>query len=158
MEHLESDTDRTPFGTLSQNTVWANADHFTLTAAGIPGLYFNTVGTQYLTRNYHTNYDIVSNVNFGYLAQNIAVINDIWVDHDRADAAAARLRRARRRGRRPASPTRPSPTSRSTRYPGSAGARPTSWPPPSSASPRRRTRWTPGSPAAGGRARGGWGA
>ena len=84
VEHLESDPTRTPFGTLSQNTVWANADHFTLTAAGIPGLYFNTVGTSYLTRNYHTNYDVVPNINFDYLAQNIAVINDIWVDHDRS--------------------------------------------------------------------------
>ncbi len=84
MEKLNSDPSRTPFGTLSQNTVWANADHVTLTAAGIPGLYFNTVGTSYLTRNYHTNYDILSNVNFDYLAQNIEVINDIWVDHDRA--------------------------------------------------------------------------
>ena len=84
VEHLESDPSRTPFGTLSQNTVWANADHFTLTAAGIPGLYFNTVGTSYLTRNYHTNYDVVENVNFDYLAQNVAVINDIWVDHDRS--------------------------------------------------------------------------
>ena len=64
--------------------MWANADHFTLTAAGIPGLYFNTVGTSYLTRNYHTNFDILSNVNIDYLAQNIEVINDIWVDHDRA--------------------------------------------------------------------------
>ena len=84
VEKLTSDPSRTPFGTLSQNTVWANADHFTLTAAGIPGLYFNTVGTSYLTRNYHTNYDILSNVNIDYLAQNIEVINDIWVDHDRA--------------------------------------------------------------------------
>ncbi len=84
VEHLERDPDRTPAGILSQNTVWANADHFTLTAAGIPGLYFNTVGTQYLTRNYHTNYDVVANINFDYLAQNIAVINDIWVDHDRS--------------------------------------------------------------------------
>jgi hypothetical protein len=84
VEKLESDPARTPFGTLSQNVVWANADHFTLTAAGIPGLYFNTVGTQYLTRNYHTNYDVIDNVNIGYLAQNIEVINDIWVDHDRA--------------------------------------------------------------------------
>ncbi len=84
VEKLESDPARTPFGTLSQNTVWANADHFTLTAAGIPGLYFNTVGTSYLTRNYHTNYDVVSNINFDYLAQNIEVINDIWVDHDRS--------------------------------------------------------------------------
>ncbi|MGA9748740.1 MAG: M28 family peptidase, partial [Nocardioides sp.] len=81
---LEADPARTPYGTLSANTVWANADHFTLTAAGIPGLYFNTVGTQYLTRNYHTNYDVVDNVDFDYLANNIEVVNDIWVDHDRA--------------------------------------------------------------------------
>ncbi len=84
VEKLESDPARTPFGTLSQNVVWANADHFTLTAAGIPSLYFNTVGTQYLTRNYHTNYDVLSNVNIEYLAQNIQVVNDIWVDHDRS--------------------------------------------------------------------------
>ncbi len=84
VEKLESDPSRTPFGTLNQNVVWANADHFTLTAAGIPGLYFNTVGTEYLTRNYHTNYDVIANVNFDYLRQNIEVINDIWVDHDRA--------------------------------------------------------------------------
>ena len=84
VEQLERDPARTPFGTLSANTVWANADHFTLTAAGIPGLYFNTVGTQYLTRNYHTDHDVVANVNIDYLAQNLAVINDIWVDHDRA--------------------------------------------------------------------------
>lgn len=84
VEKLEADPARTPFGTLSQNVVWANADHFTLTAAGIPGLYFNTVGTQYLTRNYHTNYDVVSNVDFDYLRMNLQVVNDIWVDHDRA--------------------------------------------------------------------------
>ena len=84
VEKQLSDPSRTPFGALSQNVVWANADHFTLTAAGIPGIYFNTVGTQYLTRNYHTNYDVVSNVNFDYLRQNIEVINDIWVDHDRS--------------------------------------------------------------------------
>jgi len=81
---LEEDPGRTPFGTSSQNVVWANADHFTLTAAGIPGLYFNTVGTQYLTRNYHTNYDVVDAVSFPYLRQNLEVINDIWVDHDRS--------------------------------------------------------------------------
>jgi Iap family predicted aminopeptidase len=81
---LEADPARTPFGTLFANTVWANADHFTLTAAGIPGLYFNTVGTQYLTRNYHTNYDVLSAVSIPYLRQNLEVINDIWVDHDRA--------------------------------------------------------------------------
>ena len=81
---LESDPSRTPFGTSWQNVVWANADHFTLTAAGIPGLYFNTVGLSYLTRNYHTNFDVIENVNFPYLAQNIEVINDIWVEHDRS--------------------------------------------------------------------------
>jgi hypothetical protein len=81
---LEADPSRTPFGTLSANTVWANADHFTLTAAGIPGLYFNTVGTQYLTRNYHTNFDVFDAVSIPYLAQNLEVINDIWVDHDRS--------------------------------------------------------------------------
>jgi Peptidase family M28/PA domain len=81
---LEEDPDRTPAGTLSQNVVWANADHFTLTAAGIPGLYFNTVGTGYLTQNYHTNYDVSDNVSFPYLRQNMQVINDIWVDHDRS--------------------------------------------------------------------------
>ena len=81
---LEEDPSRTPFGTSSQNVVWANADHFTLTAAGIPGLYFNTVGTQYLTRNYHTNYDVIDAVSFPYLRQNLEVINDIWVDHDRS--------------------------------------------------------------------------
>jgi hypothetical protein len=85
VEKLQSDPSRTPHGTLAQNVVWANADHFTLTAAGIPSIYFNTVGTQYLTRNYHTNYDVIENVDFDYLAMNIEVVNDIWVDHDRAD-------------------------------------------------------------------------
>ncbi len=84
VEKQLSDPSRTPFGAISQNVVWANADHFTLTAAGIPGIYFNTVGTGYLTRNYHTNYDVLSNVNFDYLRQNIEVVNDIWVDHDRS--------------------------------------------------------------------------
>lgn len=84
VEKLESDPERTPYGTLAQNVVWANADHFTLTAAGIPSLYFNTVGTEYLTHNYHTNYDVISNVDFDYLAKNIEVVNDIWIEHDRA--------------------------------------------------------------------------
>ena len=84
VEKLQADPTRTPYGTLSQNVVWANADHFTLTAAGIPSIYFNTVGTQYLTRNYHTNYDVVSNVDFDYLKMNMQVVNDIWVEHDRA--------------------------------------------------------------------------
>lgn len=81
---LEEDPSRTPAGTLNQNVVWANADHFTLTAAGIPGLYFNTVGTGYLTMNYHTNFDVIGNVSMPYLRQNMQVINDIWVDHDRS--------------------------------------------------------------------------
>ncbi len=81
-EKLNADPARTPFGTLIQNTVWANADHFTLTAAGIPGMYFNTLGLNYLTMNYHTNFDIVSNVNFDYLKNNLEVINDIWVTFD----------------------------------------------------------------------------
>ena len=81
---LLADPARTPYGAIYSNVVWANADHFTLTAAGIPGLYFNTVGTQYLTRNYHTNFDILSAVDIGYLRLNLEVINDIWVDHDRA--------------------------------------------------------------------------
>jgi hypothetical protein len=85
VEKLEADPSRTPFGTLWQNTVWANADHFTLTAAGIPGLYFNTVGGHYLTHNYHTNFDTPDRCNFPYLRNNLEVINDIWVDHDRAD-------------------------------------------------------------------------
>ncbi len=84
-EKLTADPARTPFGTAIQNTVWANADHFTLTAAGIPGMYFNTLGLNYLTMNYHTNFDILSNVNFDYLKNNLEVINDIWltVDHSR---------------------------------------------------------------------------
>ena len=85
VERLEDDPSRTPFGTAWQNTVWANADHFTLTAAGIPGLYFNTVGGHYLTHNYHTNFDGVERCNFPYLLNNLQVINHIWVDHDRAD-------------------------------------------------------------------------
>ena len=79
---LTADPARTPFGTAIQNTVWANADHFTLTAAGIPGLYFNTLGGNYLTQNYHTNFDVVSNVDFDYLKNNLEVINDIWVTFD----------------------------------------------------------------------------
>jgi hypothetical protein len=75
---------RVPHGTAYSNVVWANADHFTLTAAGIPGLYFNTVGIEYLTRNYHTNFDVLSAVDIGYLRLNLEVINDIWVDHDRS--------------------------------------------------------------------------
>jgi Iap family predicted aminopeptidase len=81
---LESDPTRTPYGTANANVVWANADHFTLTAAGIPGLYFNTVGAVNIGRNYHTNFDVLSGVNFPYLAQNIQVINDLWVTHDRS--------------------------------------------------------------------------
>ncbi len=84
VEKLEADPARTPYGTLSQNVIWANADHFTLAAAGIPSIYFNTVGPEYLTRNYHTNFDLVENVDFDYLRMNIEVINDIWVEHDRA--------------------------------------------------------------------------
>lgn len=82
--HLTADPVRTPFGTAIQNTVWANADHFTLTAAGIPGIYFNTVGTQYLTRNYHTNHDTVDKINFDYLRQNLEVVDDIWIEYDQA--------------------------------------------------------------------------
>jgi len=81
-EKLNADPARTPFGTALQNTVWANADHFTLTAAGIPGMYFNTLGFNYLVMNYHTNYDIVSNVNFDYLKNNLEVINDVWTSFD----------------------------------------------------------------------------
>ena len=101
VEKQLSDPSRTPFGAISQNVVWANADHFTLTAAGIPGIYFNTVGTQYLTRNYHTNYDVVANVNFDYLRQNIEVDQRHLGRPRPVDPAPARLRRASRRGRDP---------------------------------------------------------
>ena len=40
---------------------------------------------------------MVDNVDFDYLANNIEVVNDIWVDHDRRPAAA-RLRRTGDRG------------------------------------------------------------
>ena len=33
VEKLQSDPTRTPHGTLAQNVIWANADHFTLTTA-----------------------------------------------------------------------------------------------------------------------------
>ncbi|MCR6030792.1 M20/M25/M40 family metallo-hydrolase [Nocardioides sp. zg-579] len=84
VEKLEADPARTPYGTLSQNVIWANADHFTLAAAGIPSIYFNTVGTEYLTHNYHTNFDLIENVDFDYLRMNVEVVNDIWVEHDRS--------------------------------------------------------------------------
>ncbi|MDX1381475.1 MAG: M28 family peptidase, partial [Xanthomonadales bacterium] len=83
-QKLTADPARTPFGTAIQNTVWANADHFTLTAAGIPGLYFNTLGGNYLTMNYHTDHDTLDRINFDYLQQNLQVINDIWVTFDRS--------------------------------------------------------------------------
>ncbi len=82
---LNADPARVPFGTAIQNTVWANADHFTLTAAGIPGLYFNTLGFNYLTQNYHTSHDTIDRLNFDYLKNNIEVINDIWVTYDRSE-------------------------------------------------------------------------
>lgn len=82
---LNADPSRAPFGTLIQNTVWANADHFTLTAAGIPGLYFNTLGTNYLTMNYHTDHDTVDRLNFDYLKNNLEIINDIWISFDRSE-------------------------------------------------------------------------
>lgn len=101
-EKLTADPARTPFGTAIQNTVWANADHFTLTAGGIPGLYFNTLGTNYLTKNYHTDHDTVDRINFPYLKNNLEVINDIWITFDhstlplldfvaKAQEAAARI-------------------------------------------------------------------
>ncbi len=84
-DKLNADPARTPFGTAIQNTVWANADHFTLTAAGIPGLYFNTLGINYLTMDYHTDHDTVDRINFPYLKNNIEVINDIWITFDRSE-------------------------------------------------------------------------
>jgi hypothetical protein len=81
-QKLTADPARTPFGTAIQNVVWANADHFTLTAGGIPGLYFNTLGTNYLTMNYHTDHDTVERIDFDYLKNNLEVINDIWITFD----------------------------------------------------------------------------
>ncbi|MGK2925852.1 MAG: M28 family peptidase [Lysobacterales bacterium] len=81
-QKLTADPARTPFGTAIQNVVWANADHFTLTAGGIPGLYFNTLGTNYLTMNYHTDHDTVDRIDFDYLKNNLEVINDIWITFD----------------------------------------------------------------------------
>lgn len=81
-EKLTADPARTPFGTAIQNTVWANADHFTLTAGGIPGMYFNTLGFNYLTQNYHTDHDTSDRINFPYLKNNLEVINDIWITFD----------------------------------------------------------------------------
>ena len=81
-EKLTAEPARTPFGTAIQSVVWANADHFTLTAAGIPGLYFNTLGLNYLTMNYHTDHDTVDRLDFEYLKNNLEVINDIWITFD----------------------------------------------------------------------------
>ena len=81
-QKLTADPARTPFGTAIQNVVWANADHFTLTAGGIPGLYFNTLGFNYLTQNYHTDHDTLDRIDFDYLKNNLEVINDIWITFD----------------------------------------------------------------------------
>ena len=34
--------------------------------------------------NYHTNFDVLSNLNFAYLKNNIEVINDVWVSFDQS--------------------------------------------------------------------------
>ncbi len=68
-----------PYGAILAPTVHTWADHWTFSAAGIPGIEFETVSTAWEEFYYHSNLDAPNIIDYGYLEQLFTLLTDMSV-------------------------------------------------------------------------------
>jgi len=68
-----------PYGSSVDGRAHTWADHWTFTAAGVPGIEFETVSDEWETMYYHSNLDAPEIIDYGYMSQLFAVLADFTV-------------------------------------------------------------------------------
>ena len=68
-----------PYGSSVDDKAHTWADHWTFSAAGVPGLEFETVSADWEENYYHTQHDAPDIIDYGYLGQLFAVLADMTV-------------------------------------------------------------------------------
>ena len=76
---LAANQENTPYGAQTDNNAHTWADHWTFSAAGVPGIEFETVSEEWETYYYHTQYDSQDILDYAYLEQLFAIVSDMTV-------------------------------------------------------------------------------
>ena len=76
---LAANQENLPYGASAVNNAHTWADHWTFSAAGVPGIEFETTSEDWETYYYHTQHDAPDIIDYGYLEQLFAVISDMTV-------------------------------------------------------------------------------
>ena len=76
---LADNVENLPYGVTVDNNAHTWADHWTFSAAGVPGLEFETVSEEWEENYYHTQCDAPGIIDYSYLEQCFAVISDMTV-------------------------------------------------------------------------------
>ena len=74
---LSSNRDSLPYGATVDNNAHTWADHWTFSAAGVPGIEFETVSEDWETYYYHTQCDAIGMIDYGYMMQLFSVLSDM---------------------------------------------------------------------------------
>lgn len=76
---LAANIENMPYGFNVDNNAHTWADHWTFSAAGVPGLEFETTSEEWEEYYYHTQCDAPEIIDYSYLEQCFAVISDLTV-------------------------------------------------------------------------------
>ncbi len=76
---LASNRENLPYGALVADSVHCWADHWTFSAAGVPGIEFASTSAEWEELYYHTQCDAPEIIDYTYLGQLFAVISDMTV-------------------------------------------------------------------------------
>ncbi|MGB2581856.1 MAG: M28 family peptidase [Thermoplasmata archaeon] len=76
---LASNTENTPYGAHVTDAVYCWADHWTFSAAGVPGIEFASTSEEWSELYYHTQCDAPDIIDYGYLEQLFAIVSDMTV-------------------------------------------------------------------------------
>ncbi|MGD9963284.1 MAG: M28 family metallopeptidase, partial [Thermoplasmata archaeon] len=76
---LAANVENMPYGFTVDNNAHTWADHWTFSAAGVPGLEFETTSEEWEEYYYHTQCDAPEIIDYSYLEQCFAVISDLTV-------------------------------------------------------------------------------
>jgi len=76
---LAANKEYLPYGASADNNAHTWADHWTFSAAGVPGIEFETTSEDWETNYYHTQFDAPAIIDYAYLGQLFAVISDMTV-------------------------------------------------------------------------------
>ncbi len=76
---LAANVENMPYGFNVDNNAHTWADHWTFSAAGVPGLEFETTSEEWEEYYYHTQCDAPEIIDYSYLEQCFAVISDLTV-------------------------------------------------------------------------------